>query len=148
MSRDGSIELPFAGEERVFRLRAGHWRAVQEKCDAGPAELARRYGDGTWRVDDLREPLLQGLQGGGMPQPEASRLIISNFDDRPMLQFVPLAQALVLATLVGAPDEDKSSGEGAGEAKPETPSRAARSGSRRSTSGAGPKATRRAKSTT
>lgn len=149
MSRDASIELPFAGEQRLFRLRAGQWRAIQEKCDAGPPELLRRYVDGRWRLDDLREVLLQGLEGGGATQADATKLILLNFDGRPMLQFVPIAQAVVMATLVGAPDEDDQAGEGTGARRPARPrSPAAKSGSRRSTSAAAPKATRPAKSTT
>lgn len=113
MSRAAETEVPFAGEMRLFRMRIGAQRAVQEKCDAGPMELLRRFGDGTWRVDDLREPIYQGLVDGGMDQAKATQLLVSNFDDKPKMQFVPIARAVVAIGLVGVEDEDL--GENAGE---------------------------------
>lgn len=125
MSRAAEIALQFAGEERVFRLPVGRWRAVQEKCDAGPAELLRRYVEQTWRLDDLREVVLQGLIGGGLEQAAASRLMASYFDGLPLQQFVPIAQAIVMASLVGAPDEEEEpAGEPAAGAGQATSSRA------------------------
>lgn len=118
MSRSAEISLDFAGEERTFRLSIGPLRALQEKTDCGPMELLSRFSAGTWRVDDLRETILQGLQGGGMTGAEATKLIRSNFDDRPLQQFVNLAQAVVMACLIGAGDEDL--GEPVGE-EAETP---------------------------
>lgn len=122
MSRDASITLDFAGEERVFRLSIGRWRVVQEKCDAGPSELLRRYLTDSWRVDDLREVLRQGLIGGGGPNADVGKidaLLRREFDDLPLLPFVPVCQAIVMASLVGAPDEDeiaKDAGPGEGDA--------------------------------
>ena len=106
MSRAAEVALRFADGDRLFRLPIGRWRAIQERCDAGPMELLRRYMEGGWRVDDVREVLLQGLIGGGEPQADASRLMERFFDDLPLAQFVPLAQAVVMASVVGAGDED------------------------------------------
>lgn len=131
MSRSAEITLPFAGEDRTFRLPIGRLRALQEKCDAGPMELLSRFASGTWRVDDLRETLLQGLQGGGMASADASRLLKSDFDDLPLQQFVSLCQGIVMACVIGAPDEDL--GEPKGEAEVTSPSPAPSSGSEPST---------------
>lgn len=130
MSRTAEVTLLFAGEERLFRLPVGRWRAVQEKCDAGPAELLRRYVEGAWRIDDLREVILQGLIGGGATQVEASKAVVNNFDGLPLAQFIPLAQAVVMASIVGVEDEEVGEPE-AGEA--ETNSLAENSGSPAST---------------
>lgn len=131
MSRSAEISLDFAGEERAFRLAIGPLRALQEKTDCGPMELLSRFSAGTWRVDDLRETILQGLQGGGMTGADATKLIRSNFDDRPLQQFVNLAQAIVMACLIGAGDEDL--GEPVGEVAETPPSPGTSSASAAST---------------
>lgn len=148
MSRAAEVELAFAGELRLFRMRIGAQRAVQEKCDCGPMELMRRYGHGEWRVDDLREPLYRGLVDGGMTASEATRLMLTSFDDLPKAQFVPLAQAIVAVGVIGAPDEDDGLGEPGGEAEAATPSPEGKSGSPASTARAPRSGGRRAKSTT
>lgn len=139
MSRAADVTLRFADEDRVFRLPIGRWRAIQERCDAGPMELLRRYGDGTWRVDDLREVLLQGLIGGGEPQATASKLMEQFFDGLALAQFVVMAQAIVMASVIGAPDEDEAGELAAGEATA-SPSREESSASPASTDQAPPSA--------
>jgi hypothetical protein len=125
MSRSGDVALDFGGEERTFRLAIGQWRKVQEKCDAGPAELLARLSPafsaaqqgltieqivslgylGTWRVDDVREVILQGLLGANMPGPEALRLVRDWVDERPFLETVAVAYRIVLASILGVEDE-------------------------------------------
>lgn len=144
MNRSAICPADFAGEERTFRLSIGPLRALQEKTDCGPMELLQRFAAGTWRVDDLRETILQGLVGGGMPSPEASRLIRFNFDDLPLQPFVILAQGIVMAALVGAEDEDLGEPEGE---ELKSPSPEAKSGSARSTASPPPSVSIRAKST-
>lgn len=127
MSRSAEVTLGFAGEDRQFRLPIGRLRALQEKCDCGPMELLNRFAGGTWRVDDLRETIHQGLVGGGMEAREAAGLLKSDFDDLPLQQFVPVAHAIVMAAVVGAPDED--AGERQGEEALTSPSPDQSSGS-------------------
>ena len=127
MSRSGEIVRQWGDEERTFRLGIGEWRAVQEKCDAGPAEIAARLaawaalrqrapnasfldllaagGLGRWRVDDVREPLYRGLIGGGMNPTAAGLVMRELFDERPLTENVALALEVVLASLVGPEDE-------------------------------------------
>lgn len=114
MSRDASIELEFAGETRVFRTGIKAWEKIQEKCDAGPEELLRRYLTGEWRVHDVREVFRQGLVWATTPPTDVGKvdkLLQAEFDGYPMLQFVKMAQSIVMAALIGAPDEDKPPGE-------------------------------------
>jgi hypothetical protein len=115
-----AVTLDFGGEERPFALPIGRLRAVQEKVDCGPMELLRRYATGEWRVDDVREVLLQGLVGGGMDGPAATSLMRRHFDDLPLKPFVLLAQAVVMAVVVGV--EDEPLGELEGEAAALSPS--------------------------
>lgn len=125
MSRSGEVTLEFAGEERAFRLALGQLRKVQEKCDAGPGELLARLGPvffatkqgltleqaiaagylGTWRVDDVREPILQGLLGANMAGPEALKLVKEWVEERPLLESVATAYQVVMASIIGAEDE-------------------------------------------
>jgi hypothetical protein len=105
MSRDGSITLTWGDGEHRFRLAIGQLRELQEKCDAGPAEIAVRLADGRWRVNDVRETIRLGLIGGGMPPGDALKLTVRFVDERPWLESVPAAQAVLMAALVGAPEE-------------------------------------------
>lgn len=104
----------------MFRLSIGSLRRLQEACDAGPNVILNRLLDGSWRLDDLRETILQGLIGGGMPQRDAQTLVESWVDPEPKQQFIPVGQVVLMAALVGAEDEDL--GERAGEAEPSSPS--------------------------
>lgn len=131
MSRAAEITMAFGGEERLFRLPIGRLRALQEKTDSGPMELIQRLVAGNWRIDDVREPILQGLIGGGMDSRSATQLLLDHFDDLPVLPFVAVAQAIVAASVIGVEEETMEKHK-AGTAK-NTRSRAARSGSLPST---------------
>lgn len=152
MSRDASITLAWGPDEYVFRLGLGQWRKVQERCDAGPGEIYRRLigvatglkagaglGElasfnliGDWRIDDVREVILQALVGGGLSEIQASVLVRERVDkDADFKVHLALAYAIVRAALGDVPDEKL--GEKPGGAKRRAPSRAARSGSPRST---------------
>jgi hypothetical protein len=126
MSRSGEIALEFGGEERTFRLGIGQWRKVQEACDAGPAELLARLSPaftaaqqgikfdqivalgflGNWRLDDVREPILQGLLGANMAAPDALKLVKTWVDERPLIESVGIAYRIVLGSVIGTEDED------------------------------------------
>ena len=136
MSRGGEIVRAWGDADRTFRLGIGEWRKVQETCDVGPGDIAGRLatyaamrqanpkagflqllgagGAGSWRVDDIRAPLYWGLIGGGMSPTEAGRLLRDLHDDRPLLENLDLALAVVLASMLGA--EDEPVGEPQGEA--------------------------------
>jgi len=127
VSRDGSITRLWGDAERTFRLGIGEWRKVQETCDAGPGEIAARLstwaavrgqhpnssfldllsvgGLGRWRVDDVREPIYRALIGGGMDPTSAGRLLRELHDERPLMENIDLALAIVLASLVGPAEE-------------------------------------------
>lgn len=101
MSADASITMAWGDGEHRFRLAIGQLRELQDKCGAGPAEILRRVADGTWRVDDLREVLRLGLIGGGKAPLEALALVQRYVDERPLLESVMPARAVLLAALVG-----------------------------------------------
>ena len=132
---DGSarITLPFGDEEREFRLAIGELRKVEAKTGAGAPELLSRLMPpveamakglssrqlllagmaGSFRVDDVREPILQGLIGGGLAPHEAGRLVRDVVDERPLYENVGTAYAVLAAAIMGVADEPPGEREGA-----------------------------------
>lgn len=162
-----SVTLPWGGEERRFALHIGELRALQTKCDAGPEEIAARlaptvtaldnevgFADavrlglvGHWRIDDVRETILQGLIGGGLAPHDATVLVLTYVDGRPLRENTSTAYLVLLASIQGVPEED-ATGKGEGEgtiAEPRSPDES--SALATSTRPARARASRRAKST-
>lgn len=108
MSRNGHIELRWADGTHKFRLGLGELEELDEKTDRGPYELLRMINDGTWRAKHLYEIIRIALIGGGGCSPtQATRLIERYVIPRPVGEWVPWAQAIMLAAVVGAPDGEQ-----------------------------------------
>lgn len=105
MSRDATIEMPWADGDHVFRLAWGELEKLQEACEAGPMVILGRIVDGSWRMGDISHTIRLGLIGGGMEPGKALKLIRGYVEDRPPLENVSYAQAILSAAVVGAPDE-------------------------------------------
>ena len=119
MSADGSIEITWADDQHRFRLPIGGLRELQDKTNAGPAEILERFRAGTWRVDDVREVIRIGLIGGGK-QPTASlSLVIRYVDGRPLMESVPVAFSVLAAALIGVPDDQPGKAEPEETAQPD-----------------------------
>lgn len=115
MALKTGVRLDFAGARRSFDLAPiGCLRRLQATCDAGPQWILNRLLDGSWRLDDLRETLQQGLIGAGMDQTAALDLIETWFDPEPKQQFVPVATTVLMAWLAGAEEEPLGESEGEG----------------------------------
>lgn len=108
MSRDGSITLTWADGDYVFRLGWSELAKLQEACDAGPYVILNRLVDGAWRVADISATIRLGLVGGGMPPTDALKKVREYVEDRPPIESLMVAQAVLSAAIVGAPDEDGS----------------------------------------
>lgn len=146
--RDARIELDWADGTYPFRLGFGQMAELQEKCDAGPYFILGRLHDGTWRIEDVSNTIRLGLIGGKMSPADALRKTRTYVEDRPLLENVHHAIAILTAGLLGAPDEKP--GEPAAPDQSEsrsTTSPEARSDSEPSTAPAPSSATRRKKST-
>lgn len=134
MATPALLFLEFGGEERPFRCLHAELRKIQANCDAGPSEIARRLaqcvrvqrqypkasileqavlGLGDWRIEDVREPILQGLIGGGMTAGDAFKLVRSNIDERGMRGLVEHAELALTVMLTGAqlPEDYPAPGE-------------------------------------
>jgi len=110
MSRNGSITLAFAGEERFFRLGWRELIELQEARDAGPAYVLGRLAVGAWHVQDVREVIRLGLQGGGVSQADAIKLVRTHVEQCPenfggSNGLLVLATRILSAAIDGAPDE-------------------------------------------
>lgn len=115
MSSDGSVTLKWADGEHDFRLPIGQLRELQRTCDAGPLQILDRIGNRAWRLDDIRETIRLGLIGGGMDPMGALDRVLNYVDARPLMESVSTAQAVLIAALVGVP-EDPVGGKRDGEA--------------------------------
>lgn len=105
-NRNGRIELEFADGTYGFRLAIGELEELQEKTGVGPYALLRRLLANDWLITDVREAIRLGLIGGGQ-EPVASKRLVERYVDQrsDWLNNAMLAQAIVSAALVGAPEE-------------------------------------------
>lgn len=105
-NRNGLVEFDFADGAYGFRLAVGELEELQEKTGCGPYTLLRRLLANDWRLEDVRETIRLGLIGGGVKPTDALNLIRRYIDQRSdWLNNAMLAQAIVSAALIGAPEE-------------------------------------------
>lgn len=105
MSRDAKIELAWADGDYTFRLAWGQLAELQEKTDCGPYVVLQRLLDGTWFTTDISHVIRLGLIGGGMEPPKALALVRAYVEERPPVENLPVAQAIMMAACMGAPDD-------------------------------------------
>lgn len=105
MSRDGSCEVPFNGQRTMFKLAWRELMKIQEACDAGPYVVLDRLLTGRWNLQDISEVIKWGLIGAGMPQSDALKLIETEVEGRRPLENLVIAQTVLGAGVVGAPEE-------------------------------------------
>lgn len=103
--KHGAVDLVWADGTHTFRLALGNLRELQEKTGCGPMELYRRVTQGTWRVDDIYETIRIGLIGGGKKPADAVRLVQRYVAERPLLESVPAAVAVLMVALHGPPED-------------------------------------------
>ena len=113
----GTVDLVWGDGERSFKLAIGQLRELQDKCASGPVEVLTRLGTGKWRVEDVRETVRLGLIGGGMTPAEAHKLTVRYVDERPLMESVMVAQAVLAMALVGEPEDDAGKKAKAGKAR-------------------------------
>lgn len=107
MSRSATITLTWADGDHAFRLAWGQIIELQEKTGCGPAFLYARLAAGQWMAGDVAETIRLGLIGGGMTPAEALRLTRAYVHERPLLESVPVAYAILGAALSGAGEAEE-----------------------------------------
>lgn len=108
-----ALTLNWPGGEHEFALRLGELRKLQDTCQAGPEEVLTRLRKGTWRVDDVIEPIRLGLIGGGMTQSDAGPLVVKIFQQHAIVEFRVAALSIMAHALYGPPDDTPEKPEGA-----------------------------------
>lgn len=116
MSRDGRIDLTWAGDEREFRLANGQVFALQDERKCGIYELHTRFLSGKWLLEDVIEVLRQGLLGAGVESRIAKRLIEEHVVSGRYAEHALVARLILTAALVGSEMEELGKAEGGEEA--------------------------------
>lgn len=106
------IDITWAGGEHSFALKIEHLRALQEKCDAGPAHILARLATNQWLVDDVVQTIRLGLEGGGMDKAVARKIVKKHVEDEPLTLSVMTARAVLMSALYGAGDDPVGESEG------------------------------------
>ncbi|MDX0230243.1 gene transfer agent family protein [Sinorhizobium meliloti] len=103
--RDARITREFADGVYDFCLNYGAIRLLQEARDMGPMIIFGNLQAGTWRIEDIREVIRCGLIGAGMAPSRAVKLCELYVESRPPMENMVLAQLILNAGLIGAPEE-------------------------------------------
>lgn len=104
----GRIVVAWGDGEKVFDVQPLRWlRELETKTGVGVFELLMLLRSGKWKVDQLRHVVRTGLLGGGMTDQEANALLSTQFDNRPIMESVPLATAILAAGLYGGSEPTK-----------------------------------------
>lgn len=112
--------LVWVGGQHRFLLRIGELRALQKACDAGPEEVFNRLRFGSWRIDDVIEPIRLGLIGSGeMSQSEAGPFVTGLMEKHPRALFKLTAAHILSMALFGEDEEDVPGKQEPGETSPE-----------------------------
>lgn len=105
MSRDAAVTDDFGDGTYTFRLGWGELETLQESCDAGPYVVLDRLLTGRWHIEDIAETIRLGLIGGGATPAQALFMVRTYVKARPPVENLALAQRVLGAAVVGAPEE-------------------------------------------
>jgi hypothetical protein len=84
MIGDGSAVLPAAGRDWTFRLTVGQWMKLQQAFGGGPQRISGRFTTDDWTIEDVREVIERGLEGGGLDGNEARETATSIMNAQPL----------------------------------------------------------------
>lgn len=100
-----AVDINWSGGEHAFALSIDLLRALQDRCDAGPAWVLSRLRSGQWMVDDVVSTIRLGLEGGGLAKDDARKLVAKHVEDRPLAMSVMTAQLVLMSALYGTEDD-------------------------------------------
>jgi hypothetical protein len=107
MASNGEIELTWGDGQHKFNVaKIKSALELEEKCDAGVAQIFQRIRSDSWKINDVRETLRIGLIGGGMTPDKALSLINRYCDDRPWAESLQPAIYVLMAAMLGVPGDD------------------------------------------
>ncbi|MER9135114.1 gene transfer agent family protein [Mesorhizobium sp. M0830] len=93
------VDITWQGGENTFLLTIDLLRALQDRCDAGPAFILSRLINGEWRVDDVVSTIRLALEGGGIDKEDARKLVRRHVEEDFGVKHVLLARAILTHTL-------------------------------------------------
>lgn len=149
MSRSAQVVLDWADGTYPFSLKIEHLSELQDKCDAGPwyvqwaletALMARKLGMAPPKEASpayVIETIRLGLIGGGMDAIEALKKVRAYVGPGQLNRNITIAFSIISVALQGVP-EDKPKKPAAGKKTSANRSRAAKSGSPKSSEVAQP----------
>ena len=107
MAVNGEVTLTWADGEYKFNIaKIKLILELEEKCEAGIAEIFKRVREDRWKIYDIRECLRLGLIGGGKTPDAALRLISRYCDDRPPVESLQTAMVVYMAYMFGVPGDE------------------------------------------
>lgn len=84
MTNDGSSVFHVAGRDWTFKLTVGQWIKLQRHFGGGPQKISTRFGSDDWVIEDIREMIERGLEGGGMTPNDARETATLIVDGQPL----------------------------------------------------------------
>lgn len=104
MINDGSAVLAAAGRDWSFKITVGQWMKLQQAFKGGPSKVWARFGNDEWQIEDVREVIERGLEGGGMPANDARETATTIMDSQPLDVNYRLAMDVLGAAWSGLED--------------------------------------------
>lgn len=105
-SPDGSWIVAAAGRDWHFKLTVGQWMKLQAAFgDIGPLKVSGHFdSEANWKIEDLREVIERGLEGGGMAAAEARTAATEILDAQPLNANYQLVVDILGAAWAGMDD--------------------------------------------
>lgn len=113
------VTAPFAGRERRFCLRLGEIAELERLTGTGIGALFMRIGAHQFGHRDVWDTIRLGLEGGGETSAAEATALVMRYHGEPLMDFLPLAGAIVAACVNGVPRRETDP---AGNAPAEGPS--------------------------
>ena len=101
---DGSSVFQAAGRDWTFKLTVGQWIKLQRHFGGGPQKISTRFGSDDWTIEDVREMIERGLEGGGMAANDAREAATVIVDSQPLDPNYKLAIDIMGAAWAGLED--------------------------------------------
>lgn len=114
MSYDATLEAPFGGEKRLFRLRNQEVEELQGLTGHGPEALVNRMLRGEAFIGEVRHTLRLGLIGYGMDADKAHSMVDRYCGPGSFMRNKPIAVDL-LGKFLMEPEDSPDLGESQGE---------------------------------
>lgn len=101
-SLDGSCILAAAGRDWHFKLTVGQWMKLQKTFgNIGPLKINDVFSGEDWTIENVREVVERGLEGGGMDPNDARTTATEIVDGQPLRASYELAGDIIGAAWTG-----------------------------------------------